>query len=610
MTHEDQSPKADEPVDRQILIRILIIVFAVMLMLFLLLIRLWSVQILSGREFNERSERQYARNIRMPALRGRIYSADGRLLAGNRPSYCALFHLSEMNLSGRRSQAVERILKEIRKAEKAVGTSSRIAEKEILYHMIRYPGIPMAVFKDLNRVQMAKLAEITPPIRGLELTAEGVRYYPYGSLAAHVIGYTGNSDPRMAEDRAEYFYYLPDPMGKTGLEKLYDRQLRGKAGKKLVIVNHRGFVHEEVGKPEAAHNGNDLILTLDAGVQYRAEKLLSGVQGAIAVMDASNGAVLALASGPAYDLNKFIPGIPSGEYRKLLQHPGKPFINKALQGNYMPGSILKVLLGLSLLENGIIHQEDQIRCDGFTSFSRTFRIRCWAYLSGGHGPLALKDALKVSCNDYFIENGVKLGLEKYCETLRSAGLGSRTGIGLGESAGLLPDRKKYRYWGNYDTALISIGQGKILLTPIQALSYAAALCNGGTVWVPQLVREIRNSSDGKATPIRPRKKSTLLGSEENLKIIRQGMYEAVNSPTGGVRGARLQECAVYGKSGTAEVGPKNNRTKNTWFLGFCKTPGGKDLAICVLVIEGQSGNRTAAPLAANLLRYIISREKR
>ena len=606
---EENTSSAPPPIDKQILIRILLMVFGIMLMLGVLLIRLWSIQILSGREFNERSERQYARNIRIPALRGRIFSADGRLLAGNRSSYCALLHLSEMGLSGRRKKAVEKILAEIRKAELTAGINSRITEKNILYHMIHYPGIPMVIFKDLNTAQMAQLAEITPPIRGLELTAEGVRFYPFGSLAAHVIGYTGAGDPKMAEDRAEYFYYLPDPAGKTGLEKRYDKLLKGKPGKKLVIVNHRGFVHEEVGTPEEARNGSDLILNLDAAIQNRAQKLLAGMQGAIAVMDASDGAVLALASAPDYNLNSFIPGIPFNEYRKLLRHPGKPFVNKALQGSYMPGSILKILLGLSLLENGVADVESKVHCDGFTAFSRSFRIRCWAHASGGHGPLSLTDALKVSCNDYFIENGVKLGMEKFCETLRSAGLGTRTGIGLWESPGLVPDRKKYRYWGDYDTALISIGQGKVLLTPVQAVSYAAAFCNGGTVWVPQLVREIRDP-EGKVTRIRPVRKSTLLGSSENLERIRQGMYEAVNSPNGGVRGAKITEGTVYGKSGTAEVGPKNNRTKNTWFLGFCKTPGGRNLAICVLVISGRSGNLTAAPLAANLLRYIIRREPR
>lgn len=597
------------PMDKQILLRILILVFGIMLLLFLLLIRLWSVQVLSGREFNERSERQYARNIRIPALRGRIFSSDGRLLAGNRSSYCALLHLSEMNLSGRRKRALEQILNVIRTVEQTAGKVTSITGKNILHHMIRYPGIPMVIFKDLTMEQMAKLAEITPPVRGLELTAEGVRVYPFGSLAAHVIGYTGERDPKMAEDRAEYFYYLPDPAGRTGLEKLYDKDLKGKPGKKLVIVNHRGFVHEEVGSPEEARNGSDLILHLDAAIQYRAQRLLSGMQGAITVMDASNGAVLALASAPDYDLNSFIPGIRFKEYQKLLQHPGKPFVNKALQGSYMPGSILKILLGLSLLENGIADGESTIHCDGFTAFSRSFRIRCWAHASGGHGPLALTDALKVSCNDYFIENGVKLGLEKFCTTLRSAGLGTRTGIGLGESSGLVPDRKKYRYWGDYDTALISIGQGKILLTPIQAVSYAAAFCNGGTVWTPQLVREIR-TAEGNSIRIPPRKKCMLQGSAENLERIRKGMYEAVNAPNGGVRGAKIMEGTVYGKSGTAEVGPKNNRTKNTWFLGFCKTPSGRDLAICVLVLSGRSGNLTAAPLAANLLNYIIRMEKR
>ncbi|OQA88905.1 MAG: Stage V sporulation protein D [Lentisphaerae bacterium ADurb.Bin242] len=592
-----------ESKDLQILLRIMVTAFVIMLMLAMILIKLWNVQVISGREYNEKASRQYARNIRVPAVRGCIYSSDGQLLAGNRPCFEVLFHLSEMNLAGTRKKSVEHILQEVGRAERVLSRASGVTEEAVLNHMKYFPGIPMAVFKDLNQAELAKIAEVSPAIPGLELSAEATRYYPYGSLGAHLIGYTGPRDPTTDENRSEYFYYLPDSAGRSGVEKAFDEDLRGKPGKKLVIVNHRGFVHEVVGEPTPAEPASDIELTMDTRLQALSEKLLSNLNGAIVLLDAGDGSVLAMASSPGYDLNNFVPRISSRRYRYLLNQAGHPFVNKAAQGVYMPGSVIKPLIAISYLENGF-SPDDIVDCDGATPFGSTSRIKCWSWRSGGHGPVSLVKAIEVSCNDFFIESGMKLGVDRISATMASAGIGSKTGFLLPENDGLLPSRDQWKNWTPYDTALISIGQGKILVSPLQAASYAAAIANGGLLWKPRLVRETRNPSTGEKKIFPSELKGKLAASPRTLSLVREGMSKAVNEPEGSAKRARVEGLEVCGKTGTAEVGSGNNRHKNTWFIGFVKTSSGRTYAVAVLVLRGESGGGTSAPLAARLFEKL------
>ena len=787
---------SESTLDKQLLVRIMVMVFIVMLMLSILIIRLWDVQILSGSEFNEKASRQYARSIRLPALRGRIFSADGKLLAANRPTVEVLFHLSEMPISGNQKKSAEMIMAELLRAEiavgrcstvteqpvlahlrrhpdkpltvfkaldwpklaklaalqpavpglkfsaegtlltagrptaevlfdlsaiplpgsreksvktvlaellrageavgktvtvtdqqilsalehssaplltvfrglswdelarlarlepaipglkfsvdgkllsaarpkvevllylselpaaddgtktgktvlaellraaAAIGTPSSVTEQPVLFHMQHYPGIPMTVFKELDGAELARLAELQPAIPGLDLSAGSGRWYPYRSLACQIIGYTGPLDAKNAEDRGNYFYYLPETIGKAGLERLYNHQLQGIPGMKLVKVNHRGFVHETIDTPTPAQPSQDLILTLDARMQAKSEQLLQGRSGAAVVMDASDGSILAMASRPGFDLNRFIPRIRQADYDRLKDDPAAPLLNKAAQSAYLPGSIVKPLVALAVLENGI-PAETEINCDGATRFGEQSYIRCWAWLSGGHGPVSLTDAVKVSCNDYFCESGMELGVDKLRAMYQSAGIGSRTGYGLPEAAGILPDRNRWRSWNAFDTALVSIGQGKIQLSPLQAVSYTAAIANGGTLWKPRLVREFRNPETGKSTMEPPVRRGQLNARPENLAIVREGMFRAVNEAGGGARRAYCADLPISGKTGTAEVGPRGNRKKNTWFIGFAELPSGRKLAVCVLVLDGESGNKTAAPVALELFKFAL-----
>lgn len=579
-------------------LRIAILLFLVMAVYAVIGIRLWHVQVLSGNQYSAKASRQYARKIRIPAVRGRIFSSDGKLLAENRVSYDAVFHLSEMRRPGRMDRTINHIMGELARVSDCIGRNCEITVTDIRHHMNYYPGLPMTVFPDLNPAELARISELAPPVNGMEVTLESARHYPFGPLASHLLGYVGPSDPSKADDRNEFFYYIPDIVGRSGVERLYDDKLKGAPGKKLVLVNHRGFVHEVVGVPIPARNGFDLELTVDARAQALAERLLGESSGAIVVLDASCGAVIAMASTPGFDPNLFVPRISSQEYSRLLKNPGRPFLNKAAQGCYMPGSIAKPLVGICMLENGIA-PDHEIICDGFTAIGNS-RIRCWYWYGGGHGAVNLLRGLEISCNDFFIENGLSLGVDKLSATFASAGIGSETGFPLPEAGGLLPKREqKDHRWNIFDTALVSIGQGRIEVTPLQAARYTAAIANGGTLWKPYLLKSVRGNDGAVIQESIPEANGKLAASPHTLELIRQGMHRAVNAPGGGAKQARNSKLELSGKTGTAEVGSGENRYKNTWFTGFgtdAKT--GKTYAITVMVMHGVGGAKTAAPLAS------------
>ncbi|MBR2364940.1 MAG: hypothetical protein IKA79_07050, partial [Lentisphaeria bacterium] len=569
-----------------------------------------ELQIVSGSKYREKAARQYVRQIRIPAVRGRIFSSDGKLLAGNRVSYDMVFHISEMRQSGKFYKNVKHIHEQAEKALRMIGRKMDVTEKDIVHRMTIYPGIPMTIARDLSAEELARITEMQPPIQGLEVVPVPRRYYPGKKHAAHLLGYTGISDPGTAEDRREFFYYLPDPVGRAGVEKLCNDALRGAPGKKLVIVDHRGFVHKEEGKAQKAENGSDVILSIDSRAQKIAEDLLQNKRGAITVVDANTGELVAMASSPAYDLNDFIPRISSKKYRSLLLHPGQPFLNRCAFGSYMPGSIIKPIVALAMLENGQ-KKDDKILCDGVSTIAEA-KIKCTAYLRGGHGKLDLPRAIELSCNDYFIDGGRVLGIQRLSAMFTACGIGRKSGFLLSERSGRLPAAHRYPNWNIYDTALVSIGQGKIEITPLQAVLYTAAIANGGTLYKPILVKAVREENGKELFTAVPEKNGTLPVSQATLQAVRQGMYQAVHSSMGSARRANNSFISLCGKTGTAEVGPKNARYKNTWFIGFGTVPGsGKrkavTYAISILVTHGESGGLTCAPGARAFFERYLQR---
>ena len=601
--------EAEASKDSRPFLRIGILAFLIMAVYSVIALRLWELQVVSGSKYKEKAAQQYVRQIRIPAVRGRIFSSDGKLLAGNRVSYDVVFHISEMRQSGKFYRNVKHIHAQAVRALEVMGRAMNVTEKDIIHRMTIYPGIPMTIAQDLSAEELARITEMQPPIQGLEVVPAPRRYYPGKTFGAHLIGYTATSDPGTAEDRREFFYYLPDPVGRAGVEKLCNDALRGAPGKRLVIVDHRGFVHREEGKAQKAENGSDVILTIDARAQGIAERLLQGKRGAITVVDANTGELLVMASSPSYDLNDFIPRISAKTYNALLHHPGQPFLNRSAFGSYMPGSIIKPLVALAALENGV-DPEEKIYCDGMSVIADA-KIKCTAYLRGGHGALDLPRAIELSCNDYFIDRGRQLGIKHLSAMFKGCGIGRKSGFLLSERMGRLPSPDRHRGWNAYDTALVSIGQGKIEITPLQAVLYTAAIANGGTLYKPILVKAVREENGKELFSAVPEKNGSIPASPASLEAVRKGMFQAVHSPTGSARRANNAKISLSGKTGTAEVGPLDARYKNTWFIGFGTVPegkgkfSGKTYAVSVLVTHGEAGGTTCAPLARAFFEELL-----
>lgn len=601
---------SQDKTSEKLIVRLLIVGMFMLGAYGLMLIKLWHEQVSLGAAHLAKISRQSIRRIRTPALRGRIYSEDGDILATNIPRYDARFYLAEMRRPGRRSKTVKHIIAVEKELAAAIGRKSRLTAAQIVNHINLKPGLPMIVFTHLNPKEMGILHEIKHRYRGLDIGVTPERVYPNGSLLSHVLGFTRKADPGQAQDRKKFFYYLPDLVGKRGVEKLFNdhltklksgkiRGLSGLPGSRLVMVDHRGFVYRTISTDIEAMNGNDIYLTINFRAQQIAEQLLRDQKGAIILLNADSGAVLAMASKPDFDPNIFTSG-NSRAISKLYHQKGHPLLNRATCGVYTPGSIIKPLTAIALLENHLSPQATE-NCTG-AAWIGNARIRCASWRSGGHGKINIINAIKHSCNVFFIEEAIKLSMEKLRAALSSAGIGHKTGFSLPEKSGQPPSReyKKKMYhaaWNMYDTGLLAIGQGIISITPLQAAVYCAALANGGTLYRPYILKAGRDQFGNLLYKTTPEQTGHLAVSKKNLNIIREGMRRVVQDKDGTGKNAANAKIKLYGKTGTAEVGARRNRHNNTWFICF-GTVKDKTYAMVVMIENGRSGGKSCAPLAA------------
>ena len=589
-------------------IRVGILAVAAFLLFSVLVIRLWQMQVIRSSEYEYKDRKQSARRIRIPAMRGEIFGRDGTAIVRNRPSYNVLFHPGEMTTERSRDRA-QFIMDQADQVAAVLGRYNPLTLENVRRHLNYQPGLPLTAFKDLSDEERGRLDELFPPVRGLEVTAEPMREYPFGSLAAQLIGYVGNEDPGAADDRREYFYYLPSLEGRSGLEYQFNDKLSGKAGSQFVMVNSNGFVHEQLEEPTPPENGYDLRLTLDIDGQIAAEHALRGHLGAIVVMSAETGAVRVMASSPTFPPGDFVPSISRARFKALNEDPGNPFLNRAVQGSYMPGSTIKPLTALAGLENGIPDTKTY-DCTGIAPHGYGSGIRCTARY--GHGDLDMRHAIMKSCNVYFVELGVEVGIDALSRMFASAGIGTKTGIEIAERAGYLP--KDGPKWNENETAYVSIGQGKVEVTPLQAAVFYGAIANGGTMYKPYLIDHIYDHDRITGTQLSvfdavPLKTGRLAASKESLDVIREGMYLVVHDPAGSGRRGDIKSAELYAKTGTADVGRGANATKNTWFNGFVKHPRTGELLSFAAVIEhGDSGGGTTAPVVAEMFTEWFSRD--
>lgn len=582
-----------------------------------LLVALFRVQVLHTDRFGERLEAQSLRRIRLPSARGEITDRAGVVLANNRPSYDIALYLDQLGRLSKRQDVAPVAQAGIFSLASLLNLPVSVSDRDLRRHYERRRPLPLPLWKDLPPETLAAFVERGDVCPGADLLVTPVRQYPRGALAAHVLGFCGKSEP-VAEAEAETFsYYQPDLVGKQGVERGFDADLRGAPGGRLIRVNPAGLKVAEVGH-HPPERGNRLVLTLDSRIQRIVEDALrhaplsagQQLRGAAVVLDPRSGEILALASQPSFDPNLFNPATPVSQIQALLQQPDNPLLNRAIGARYAPGSTFKPVTLLAGLEAGTTRLTDTVVCSGGLQIGNR-HFGCWN--RQGHGRVDALTAMAASCDVWFYQVGQRTGADTVAQMARAFGLGEATGLDYSrDAAGLVPtpawkrERHGERWWDG-DTAQLAIGQSFLLTTPLQMANVAAMLANGGTRWRPHVLKRITTSDGVVLHAQTPQVVSRLSVRPENLDAVRQTLLAAVQSPAGTARRAAVRGLSVAGKTGTAEHDTPRGRINRAWFIGFAPYDQ-PTLALAVLIEEGQSGGATAAPVAGEIFARVFGKD--
>ena len=585
--------------------RIRLMLGAMLLVFALLALALWRIQVGRGEAYLGQLDQQSVRRVRLPGMRGRIFDRDGEILADNRPSFSLALYLEEIRqIPGRRSTR-DKANDLIRELAEALGRPPEITEAEIVTHIQRRLPLPLIAWRDLDQQALARFAERSAQWPGVDILPEVVRVYPQGSFASHIVGYVGRTN--MVQDAQTPFnYYNPEMIGRSGVERRFDGVLRGQAGGRLLRVDVSGFRFEDLALQDPAP-GSDVRLAIDSKAQRLAELALRDTVGAVVIMDPDNGDVLAMASSPAYDPNLFVPFIRRDDWIALMDEPDHPLLNRAAAGTYTPGSIFKPIVAFAALENNKVASHTTVYCPGYYMLGRA-RINCW--LRRGHGDMDLRASLSHSCNVYYCHVARGMGAPFIYHMATALGLGQQTHIALDhENAGLVPDAawKRNRFnqgWFDGDTANMSIGQGPLLVTPLQMAVVTATIANGGTVLQPRLVSGLRAPYEQEFRPIPPRVANQMNWSRHSLELVRGGMVDAVMARDGTGRLARVPGIEMAGKTGTAEYGPKEEGKKRGWMIAYAPVDEPK-YAIAFVLDDADSGGMDVAPRIRRILSGLL-----
>ncbi len=574
--------------------------------------RMYYLQILKTDEYQMLAEENRI-NVRLLApLRGRIVDRYGTVLASNRQNYRAVL-----------------VAEQTPDIADTLGKLSRIVpitpfdRKKIMRDLARSPRfMPVTVAEDLTWDQFAQLNINEPDLAGVQPDVGETRQYPYAMELAHVVGYVGPvADKEMdAADDEQPLLKLPGfRIGKSGIEKTYDMQLRGTAGASHVEVNAYGRVIRELSK-DPGKPGDEVVLTLDMGIQQFACDRLKEESASAVVMDIHSGEVLSFVSTPAFDPNEFNMGLSQDQWNMLVQNPYKPLTNKALAGLYPPGSTFKTMTAIAALESGV-DPSHTVHCNGKYALGNHL-FHCWR--KEGHGSMDMHNGLKNSCDVYFYDVAKRIGIDAIEKVAKRFGLGETYNLEIpGEKAGIVPSREWKRAvtgigWQQGETLITGIGQGFLLTTPLQLAVMASRLANGGYAVKPRLTRAV----GGELLPVPQAPKMDV--DPEHLKIVQGGMNGVSNEPGGTAYKSRITEVGMElaGKTGSAQVrrismaerdsGVRKNDTLE-WRLRdhalfICFAPVAEPRFAMSLVIEhGGSGAGAAAPAARDIMLEVEKR---
>ncbi|MBP8811005.1 MAG: penicillin-binding protein 2 [Kofleriaceae bacterium] len=579
-----------------------------------LVLRLWWLQVLRGDRYRERTVSNVVHERYLPSIRGRILDRNGVALADNRAAF-NLYAPAKTVTPELRVQ-LKRMLglteDDLAKIDARIATATKRKVRE-----------PILLLEDISYERAARIDQERFRLPGLEVRNEPYRHYPHGDLAAHLVGYMTQMNAEEAQLLAPQGYGGDELVGRYGLETVFENYLRGKKGKERYAVDARGrrlddataaglIAGDRVTEPVA---GYSLVLTIDADLQRIAERAVAPYPAsAVAVVEIATGKVLALVSKPSFNPNVMTGHLTKAEAKFLEDDPRKPFIDKALRVPYPPGSIFKFVTTIAALEDGQGREEEGITCKGSHTVAGDRRpFDC----TSSHGHLDLVSAIQHSCNVYFWTLAERVGLDRIAEVANQYGFGTRTGLGLnGDAPGRVPTRAWYEQRGRFMIGYTingSTGQGDVEVTVMQVAMAYAALANGGTVFVPQVVDRLVRADGATVIQYQPQVKQRVATPPEILDIWRRGTWKAVNEPGGtAFEHATSEVVAIAGKTGTAQVAAKKAKKDqrqirgwspngdHAWFAGVAPAEA-PEVAIVVLIEHGGPGGKVAGPVAKLIL---------
>ncbi len=584
--------------------RTLYVAFSSIFLLVCLVARLYYLQVIEGEKYKMLAdENRIATRILVPP-RGRVFDRNGAVLAANEQNFQALIIAEE-------TPSIDQTLEEFKKLVDLSDVQEAKIRREIKNNR-RF--VPVKLKDNLTFKEVALLQLHAPDLPGVVIN-EGVnRVYPLGSYTAHFLGYVGAvSDKEAGKDP---LLSVPGvKIGKSGLEKVFENRLRGQSGNVKMEVNALGRVMKEIDR-QAGTEGQSLNLTIDYRLQKVAQDAFGENSGAAVVLDVHSGEVLAFVSVPSFDPNLFTNGISNKDWQDLLSNERKPLTNKAVAEHYSPGSTFKIVVALAALEAGIINENTTFNCQGVMELGN-HKFHCWKH--NGHGPLNVVGALKYSCDIFFYEVALRLGIEKIAEMAHLLGFESDYHLGFDNmQKGVIPTKSwKEKHlkskWQQGETVIAGIGQGYVLVTPVQLAVMLARVVNGGYEVTPTFTKlSLKEKGKIKKLPI----------SEKNIEIVKKGMFEVVNAEGGTARRAYfdINGAKMGGKTGTTQVRRISLKERQTgiirdenldWklrnhalFVGYA--PHDKpQYAVAVVVEHGSPGSGVAAPIASQILKAAI-----
>lgn len=581
----------------------------VVAMVFLVLaLRLWYLQIVKGDYFRAQSENNRLRNVYLPPPRGLILDRNGKELVRNRAAY-----------------NIELVVEDSPNPEQTVRRVAEIVglNPDGLIHVLneqrkRRAFEPKIILRDVTRDIVARIAANKYELPGVLINPVPSREYIYGETAAHILGYIREITKTQLDNPSFAGYRSGDVVGQFGIEQRWEGMLQGRRGIQMIVVNALGFrIGDAAFEPERI--GSSVSLTIDIDIQRAADEALRGKRGAIVAMNPQTGEILALASAPAFNPNNFTRGIDSETWARLTTGNDRPLSNRATQGAYHPGSVFKIFMSIAGLAEGpkVMSTYERMFCPGSVMVGSR-RFRCHKH--SGHGSVNHTEAMEQSCDIWFYETGLRLGVDRIHEYATRFGLGQKTGIELGEEvSGLIPstDWKKNAYrkaedqkWYLGETPSVSIGQGAVTTTPLQIARSVSAVVNGGKVLKPWLVKKLE-SSDGNLEDeeFGPEILAQANISESILKTVMGDMEAVVSGSKGtGKKAALMQEYGIQvaGKTGTAQVVALDHSASaehfgdHAWFAGYAPAQEPK-IVVVALLENGGHGGAAAAPLVKKVM---------